>query len=79
MEESKKTNELHFNNMEIFQKGGLAFMVDRVKEILISNSNDTYKVSLIRKLFGAEEEVKIEDNQENYSVDTFNKVKLSSK
>jgi len=54
-------------------------MVDRVKEILISNSNDTYKVSLIRKLFGAEEEVKIEDNQENYSVDTFNKVKLSSK
>ena len=65
--------------MEIFQKGGLAFMVDRVKEILISNSNDTYKVSLIRKLFGAEEEVKIEDNQENYSVDTFNKVKLSSK
>ena len=54
-------------------------MVDRVKEILISNCNDTYKISLIRKLFGAEEEVKIEENQENYSVENIYKVKGSLK
>ena len=50
-------------------------MVDRVKEILISNCNDTYKVSLIRKLFGAEEDVKIEDNQENYSTENIRTAK----
>ena len=39
-------------------------MVDRVKEILISNCNDTYKMQMIRKLFGVEDEVKLEENEE---------------
>ena len=39
-------------------------MVDRVKEILISNSHDIYKIQLIGRLFGVPEEVKIEEKEE---------------
>ncbi len=49
---------------EIFPRGGLIHIVDRVKEILISNSNDAYKIQLIGTLVGVAEEVKKEEPEE---------------
>jgi hypothetical protein len=49
---------------EFFPRGGLIHIVDRVKEILISNSNDAYKIQLIGTLFGVAEEVKKEEPED---------------
>jgi hypothetical protein len=54
-----KSKENHCPNTDVFD-GGLVLMVDRVKEILISNSHDTYKIQLISRLFGVQDDVKIE-------------------
>jgi hypothetical protein len=69
-ERREKNDQAKGPNLEIFQKGGLAFMVDRVKEILIGNYNDTYKIQLIRKLFSLEEAVKLEENQDPIQLST---------
>jgi hypothetical protein len=39
------------------------FTIDRVKEVLLSNSHDTEKMRLVRVLFGLEREVKVEETE----------------
>ena len=64
MDELKSgSKENHCPNTEVIP-GGLILMVDRVKEILISNSHDIYKIQLISRLFGVQEEVKLEEKEE---------------
>ena len=55
---------------EFFPRGGLIHIVDRVKEILISNSNDAYKIQLIGTLFGVAEEVKKGTGNHGYNAAT---------
>ena len=61
MKASSKEN--YCPNTEVVP-GGMVLMVDRVKEILISNSHDIYKIQLNSRLFGVQEEVKIEEKEE---------------
>jgi hypothetical protein len=42
----------------------LVHMIDRIKEILISNANDSYKIQLISNLFGVGKQVKVEEPEQ---------------